>query len=299
MKGFSIIITIQNRAHLFKYMLESLSRQEFDLDKVEVCVSDGGSTDNLMNLIDRYSEIMTFKYAGQDMTKEYITTVANCPASCFNAAIRWMPSYEYVIKTDPEVIMRDPWILSEMMSELEKDDTRMYNCRTHFTEGDGWYSDYDEILNGYERHYHFAEGGPFSRSKYYFCSGFSKARFEEIRGIDEIFSSGVGFDDDGLREMWKNKFGKYEKEIAGQAIHMWHGPNKYPSPWEEFNRRVFNHIKHLNTANTVALRSGKLVVEERPWGNPETLSRIYTIKDGSITKTEDPYPGAFEVDLPF
>jgi hypothetical protein len=276
-----------------------VSRQEFDLDKVEICVSDGGSTDNLMNLIDRYSEVVTFKYARQDMTKEYIPTIANCPASCFNAAIRWMPSYEYVIKTDPEVLMRDPWVLSEMMQELEKDDTRMYNCRTHFTEGDDWMTDYDEILSKYERHYHYAEGGPFSRSKYYFCSAFSKARFEELRGIDEIFSSGVGYDDDGLRSMWKNRYGQLEKELSGQAIHLWHGPNRYPPPWEEFNRRVYEHIKSLDTANTLSLVNGKIVKKERPWGNPETLSKIYTIKDGSITKTEAPYQGAFEVDLPF
>ena len=156
MKGFSIIITIQNRSNLFKYMLESVTRQEFDLDKVEICVSDGGSTDSLMTLIDRYSEVLTFKYAGQNMSREYIPTAANCPANCFNAAIRWMPSYEYVIKMDPEVVMRDAWILSEMMEELERDDSRMYNCRTHFTEGDDWITDYDAVISDYERHYNIA-----------------------------------------------------------------------------------------------------------------------------------------------
>jgi hypothetical protein len=216
--------------------------------------------------------------------------------------IKHVASHPYVIKTDPEVVMRDSWIISEIAEGLEADDSRMYNARTHFTEGDGWFSDYSEVVSDYEKHYHYAEGGPFSRSKFYFCSGFSRDKFVELGGIDELFSLAVGYEDSCFREHWKNRYGEYEKEITGQAIHLWHGPSKAPPAWEVMGERIFERIKHMDTANVVRLRLDRHLViskESQEWGTPNILSKVYTIKDGQVTSTEDPSGQGQDLDLPF
>jgi glycosyltransferase involved in cell wall biosynthesis len=300
MPDISICITIQNRAHLFKYLLESLTRQDIDPDKIEICISDGDSSDNLINLIDTYSEIFTFQYCRQELNRAPIPTLGNCPASVFNPLIRWVPTTPFVIKIDPEIVMLDPWLISEILRGLQQDDTRTYNARTHFTEGDQWYRNLDDIMTRYEQHYHYAEGGPFSRSKFYFCSGFSRDRFIELGGIEELFGWGVGYEDTCFREMWKNRFGNYEKEISAQALHLWHGPNHYRSTWESANKRLYERFRSLNQANTYVIKSGVLTEEAREWGVPETLSCIYTIRDGVITDIRCPHTKAMHLlDLPF
>ena len=299
-KKISIVLGIKNRAHLFKYCLESLSRQNYDLDKVEICIGDGGSNDNLLNLIDRYSDVFTFKYAIRNEEYAPIPIISNQPAARINTVIKNMPSYDKVVKIDPEIVLRDEWILQEISDNIDKDDSRTYNVRTHFTEGDTWYMNYEDIINGFEKHYHYAEGGPFSRSKFYFCSGFSREKYIKMGGIEEMCHYGVGYDDTLFREIWKNRYGSYEHEITGQAIHLWHGPNQSPPNWEELNKRIFHHLKHMSDSNVLRLEDEQLKVVENPvWGIPEMLSKIYTIKDGEIIKEEKPSEVSQDLDLPF
>lgn len=302
MSKVSLIYTIKNRANLFKYALESITRQDYNLKDLEVCLSDAGSTDNLLSLIDRYSEVLTFKYGHTDKKKSYVPMLAYNPSADYNLLAKYVASHNYVIKVDPEIVMKDPWVISEIVENLEKDDTRMYNARCHFTQGDGWYVDYDDIIRDHEKHYHFAEGGPFTRSKFYFCSGWSKERFIEMGGVDEMFCNGVGYDDTCFREHWKNYYGQYEKEITGQVIHLWHGTNKYNPSYEHLNRRLFESLKGMPKANLVRLKHEQSVVnpkEPHPWANPEMLSKFYVIKNGEIIDVEQYHENAKELDLPF
>jgi glycosyltransferase involved in cell wall biosynthesis len=297
---FSIIVSIRNRANLFKHCLESISRQDYPAKDIEICVGDVNSTDNLLTLIDRYSEDFDFKFFQFDMTKTCLPKKSYNPVSRFNSMIRHVASHPYIIKIDPEVIMKDDYVISDIADGLEANDNRMYNARTHFTEGDGWFNNYGDIVYNYERHYHIAEGGPFSRSKFYFCSGFSRDKFIELGGIDELFSLAVGYEDTCFREHWKNRYGYYEKEITGQAIHLWHGPPKTRPSWEAVGRRIFETIKDDCRANIVRLKDGKLVKAEEPqeWGTPNILSKVYSIRDSQIVAVEDPSGSGRELDLP-
>ena len=126
------------------------------------------------------------------MRKTIIAKRSYNPAARFNSMIKHVASNPYIIKIDPEIVIKNAWVVSEIATSLEIDSNRMYNARTHFTEGNDWYSNFDEIISNYENHYHFAEGGPFSRSKFYFCSGFSRNKFVELGGIDELFTIAVG-----------------------------------------------------------------------------------------------------------
>jgi len=301
MRPVSICITLRNRADLFKYCLEGIARQEYDLSRIEICIGDSRSTDNLITLLDRYSDLFTFRYAWTDKTKSYLPKVSNCPAPYLNSIIKYMPTNDIVIKMDPEIVMRDSWLLQEIVEGVTTNPLRMYNARCHFTEGDGWYSTFEDIINNYERHYHYAEGGPFSRSRYYFCSGFSRDKFLEIRGIDEMFVTGCGYDDDNLRTTWKNRFGAYEYEISAEGIHLWHGPNRSRPALEYANRRLFENLKNYDTNNVIRLKDNRLVRDDDTrWANPEMLSKIYTIKDSKIINVEDVNDGnSLELNLPF
>jgi glycosyltransferase involved in cell wall biosynthesis len=302
--GLSVCLTLRNRSNLFKYCLESLSRQTAvlqDIFPIEICVADGYSTDNLITLIDRYSDAFTFKYAMSDRNKASFPISSNMPCADLNAMIKWMPSYDTVVKMDPEVVLRDDWVLEEIHEYVEAEPRRLFNARTHFTEGNDWYHSYEDIINDYEQHYHYAEGGPFSRSKFYFCSGFNRLNFIELGGIEEMFSMGTGYEDTHFREVWKNHYGSYEREITGQAIHLWHGHNVSPPSWEELNRRVFEYLKNSNENNRARIQNGNLLnKEDTIWGSPDMLSKIYIIHDGEIVGIH-PHPAKNpeELDLPF
>ena len=298
----SIILSIQNRANLFRYALEGLARQDYPAGDLEICIGDYYSNDNLMSLIDRYSEDFTFKYCQIDKNKSYVPMTSYNPAADFNVLIKYVASHPYIIKMDPEIVMRDPWVLAEIAEGLEENDSRMYNARAHFTEGEHWYSNFEDVVNKYERNYHMAEGGPFSRSKFYFCSGFSRERFLEMGGVDEIFCLAVGYDDTCFREHWKNAYGEYEKEITGRVIHLWHPQSNRPPAWEALGSRIYEHIKKRARANTIRVSpDNKLVInnEGHPWGAPEMLSKVYTIRDSAVIDTANPSGRGHDIELPF
>jgi hypothetical protein len=277
-------------------------RQDYmDYDnELEICILDTGSTDGLFMIMDRFSEAegVTFKYAVAFESDCMLSSFSN-PCIGLNTLIKYLPSHDKVIKTDAEVVLVDPWILDEVYDVLSENDTRLYNVRTHFVDGDNWYDNFDDLVSRYERYYHVAEGGPFSRSKFYFFSAFSRAKFIELGGVDELFHAGVGYEDNCFREMWKNKYGAYEMEIPGRAIHLWHGPNQFPPSWEELNKRIFNTIKSKSQANTLKLVNNELVPREEPLGYVEMLSEVYTIKNGTIINKEKLWDGAKEISLPF
>jgi glycosyltransferase involved in cell wall biosynthesis len=271
MKSISICLTLKNRAHLLKWALESIKRQDFCKDPkntIEICLTDGYSTDNLTSLIDQYTEYFDFVYARSDRSKSFNPIKTNCPAADLNVTIRYLPTYDTILKIDPEIVLKDEWLLSEVYDLVEKDPSRTYNARTHFTEGDHWYSTLEDIIHNHEYHYHFAEGGPFSRSKFYFCSGFSRNSFIQMGGIDERFVTGDGFDDTHFREVWKNYHGEYEYEITAQAIHLWHPPaSGHSNELYELNRRRYKELKDNPQSN---FKDGQLL----PWANIEMLSKI-------------------------
>lgn len=299
--NISIVMTLRNRANLLRFNLEGLINQDYDLSKIEVCILDGGSTDSLYNIIDRYSEQLKFSLVFADRNKSYVPVISNFPGNEINLGVKYVASYDKIIKMDPEIVIKDEWLLQEMSDNLDKDDSRMYNARCHFTEGDSWYSSFSSILSEYERNYHYAEGGPFTRSRYYFCCGFMKERFLGIRGVEEMFGWGAGYDDDSFRAAWFNRYGNYEYEITAQAIHLWHGANQTRPTKEMANGRMFKHLKKQDINNVVRIKNGELVRDEKtPWANPAMLSKIYRIEDGRITKEDDVNEGrSLVLDLPF
>lgn len=296
MEGISVCYTLKNRADLLKWSLESIARQDCNNLDVEICIADGGSTDNLISLIDRYSERFRFIYAVSNRDKAYVPVLTNCPAADLNVMIKYMPTYDTVLKLDPEIVLKDEWLIREAYTYVQANSVRTFNARVHFVEGADWYNNYEDIISRYEQHYQIVEGAPFSRSKFYFCSAFSRTSFMNMGGVDERFCKGDGYEDTCFREHWKNVYGEYEYEITAQAIHMWHPPTPNHSPsLYELNRRQFEVLKENHMAN--------IGMEEElvklPWGSPAMLSRVYKIENGNIEDSFAVTDDAEELNLPF
>jgi len=303
MEGVSICLTLKNRAHLLKYCLESISRQDTKLD-IEICVIDGFSTDGLIPLLDRYSDLFTIKYACADRTKSDIPILTNNPAKEHNLNVRWMASYDTVIKIDPEIVIKDPWTIQEIYDLVCADYNKHYNARAWFTNGDSWYSNYEDIIDNFYMHPMVESNEFFSRSQFYFCSGFSRTSFIKMGGIEELMVSGDGFDDTTWLSNWQNHYNNGGLiEVSGQCIHLWHSatPN-HSSSLFELNRRKYELFKNRKQANSICLEeksNGELSIIEctRNWANPEMLSTVYTIKDGKVINEEKITEDAISLDL--
>jgi len=179
---------------------------------------------------------------------------------------------------------------------------------------------YEDIITKYIDHYHYAEGGPFSRSLFYFCCGFSRTSFIKMGGIEELMGLGLGYDDTLWREHWCNMFGGYEREIEAQCIHLWHPAKSYPRSLLELNRRSFELLKNyeantacfVNKSNLSENQSSEdtgtfdnignhddieIVKTTRDWGNPDMLSAIYTIQDSEVVSVDKITENARELNI--
>lgn len=297
MEGISICITVNNQSNVLRYCLEGISRQDYD-GKLEVCVVDSGSDDGLITLLDRYSDVIKFKYAKSVPMQTAIPAIYETRISDFNAMVKHMASYDTILKLDADVVMLDNWIIPEMIDVGVFHTNRPLNARVHYTEGDTWYMNFDDIVRNYTNHYLVMDGGPLTRSKTYLCSAFNKKDFIELGGIEELLLHGVGYDDMLFREMWNKKYKNYEFEITGQAVRLWQPPKQYPTTVEEINRRIYERLKVAPSANSIRVVDGELKLEKAEWGIPEAISKVYNIRDGAITSVDIPCASSLDVDLP-
>jgi glycosyltransferase involved in cell wall biosynthesis len=56
MKKFSVITPTFNSGKVIKFYFDGLMRQNYDMDKVEILIIDGGSTDNTRDIVESYSD---------------------------------------------------------------------------------------------------------------------------------------------------------------------------------------------------------------------------------------------------
>lgn len=297
--AISILIPIKNRANLLKYSLSAITKQDYNLENLEVCILDGGSSDNLISIIERFSEYFTIKYVAVDKNKSVVPVLHNCPASTINAGVRWVVSNDKVIKLDPEVIMLDKYLLSEVEDSLNNNPNHLVSARAFIITGSDWYSDYDSILENYS-HYIAGNELPFSRADYHFCIGFSRTAFITVGGLEEMFGLGSGCFDLHFNRAWKNHFGNNFVELDSQVLHLEHPVVGGDISSFELNRRIFDNLKELKSNyNCVVKEEGELKIVPcyREWGNIEMLSKVYKIKEGKVISTEALSESSLDVNL--
>jgi len=255
----SLCITLKNRAKLLDIKLNNIKNSNFDTKQIEVCISDGNSSDNLKEIIEKwYKEFYQIKYAISDRTILPFEIKTNDPACDWNALVANMPTFNKIILSDPEVVFIYKDQLKWIDNTLNKD-----LCI--------WHSSF------LMKHRDFTEDYKDKRNIELYCRGtsgrclaFLKNTFMQNRGFEEKFALGFAGEDNYFIERFKVQ--KKEMHSPYPIIHLWH-----PSPVTKENLK-------LRDTYTLPLlfklrETYPLPNENNPnWTRPEMLKNIEVFK---------------------
>lgn len=116
MDYMSICMTLKNRAGLLDACLHHLRFQNYDLKKIEICISDGYSTDNISEVIDKwYSKFYQIKYFRVDRRKLPFKELDIFAET--NITIE-MAAYEKILLIHPEILFIENDELNYVSEEL-------------------------------------------------------------------------------------------------------------------------------------------------------------------------------------
>jgi hypothetical protein len=286
----SICLVADHKVDNLKWFLESLLNYEFDNDifkgRIEVCIADPYYQASIFPLIDRYSDQFIFKYATVDRTKSFIPINSKSKVCEWNTCIMNMPTNDCIIKADSDIVLQDASLLSVISWKLGENPNGLYVARTHFTHGENWYLDLEDILFKYTDHYIFVEGMPLITSEVLSFAGFSRTSFAELGGFEEIFAQGYGFEDRCFIEQWERYFGQSRSPLINDVINIRPPQENTTQSLVELNRRCYDLVKEFQPNHVCLDKERELVAGARAWGNPDMLSRIYTIEDGQVVNEE-------------
>jgi len=242
--NLSICITLKNRAKLLDAKLHQLQYQDYDLNKVEICITDGYSTDNIIEVIEKWQDkFYQIKYAISDRSVLPFVVPTNNPACDINAQICNVATFEKIIRTDAEVAFAHTGALKEINQYLnEKDVCVWYRCSIlpHGVE----YNFKESIVDNPVFEYQGAYGG--------LCFCFNKSDFIINGGIEEKFAIGFGWEDTYFREWWsRNKKLIMIDDPSKFVWHFWHGYEKdgefNMKLWREYSEPLFHEMVRVNT----------------------------------------------------
>jgi hypothetical protein len=264
----SVALTFKNRADfLDKHLHYLVNYMDYDMKQVEIAITDGYSTDDVMNVIDKwYKHFYQIKYAHSDRSVLPFVIPSNNPACDINALIANVVSFEKIIKTDPEVLAPpNSFKLADKYLEEDKDIMLWMQNIYHFPQ--------DTVYNWKASRTDTPETGPLSEGGLWHC--FNKTAFMEMKGIEEKFALGFGYDDMHFRYLWeqKKKFILLPPE-QGLAYHFPHG---YELPSEENMRLMQTYSAPILTH--MAHNGIKANIDNPNWQRPEMIKDVQIFKD--------------------
>ena len=226
----SVIMTMYNRAHLLKWGLQGLFQQDWlvrNLGKdLEIVVLDDDSVDGLDDLLKTASVYLAEPVKKWTWDRSEANIAFNCPAIPYNMLIKHLVAGEYILKTDPEMVLLDPMFIDKAMHILQKQPNAIvmpfpYHCKEFEI------NNLDDISNNYRQyHYptHITQENAKERMVYY-MGLFRKDSFIKLGGIDERFSSGIGNEDDHFLKWWRREYGgdNFIPLVDSPAVHTYHG----------------------------------------------------------------------------
>lgn len=284
-KMISVIMTLHNRAHLLKWCLEGIYRNSFPEDKkvIEINILDDGSTDGLDDLLQRESERFGAinKYIW-DKSKLEIPIKFNCPAQAYNLLVK-LSSYDIIYKTDPEMVILDKDFIKKSLDILNMQSDAIimpfpYHCYEFPI------NQFEEIEKNYLKYYystHITKENARSQMIYY-QSIFSRESFITLGGIEERFSSGIGYEDVSFLKWWRKIYGEqsFVPLVSSPCIHQYHGgmaqtPDKgtvgvppHLYPWVEQNERLGVSLENVRPNSGIK------------WGKKDSLVSLDTWVNG-------------------
>lgn len=263
--NISVALTFKNRAKFLDWHLHYLvSFMDYDMKKVEICITDGYSTDNLFEIIEKWSShFYQIKYAISDRGELPFAIPSNNPACDINTLICNVVTFEKIIKTDPEVIAPTD-SFKKASTALNDKDTMLWYCNHCLFEGAEY--NYKSSRTDFEINPVLSEGG--------LWHAFNKTAFIEMNGIEEGFAMGHGFEDMHFRYMWeRRKKLILNPQSDGVVYHFHHGYDK-----------SFDYNQMLLQTVSAPLLTGMLSRDEianlnnNEWQRPEMIKDIRIFK---------------------
>jgi len=232
-----------------KGKLEELLKMNYDPKNIEICVTDGYSTDDLVPILKEYSHHFDqVKYALSDREALPFIIPENNPACDINAQICNVATYNKIIRTDAEVRFNNKNTLSMVSEELDKNKElcMVLPCR---------------VLN--------AKGGTIMIGVMAgYCSVFTKEAFIRNRGIDERFAVGFAGEDSYFHYWWmKNRpFKKATSQYL--TTHLWHGGEMTEARTKLRNNYTLPMIRKFREINMTPNEGNE------DWQRPEMIKGV-------------------------
>jgi len=255
----SYCITLRNRVQFMREHLDMLLSQDFGTKNIELCVTDGISTDGLYDLLKGYAHYFgAVRYAISDRKQLPFTIPSNNPACDKNSLVANLASCDICILTDPEVVWIQNDGISKAVAAISGNANRFSSVPSHMgNEGYEYKNGAVDIKKTFGVYY---ECG--------FCLTFHRDTFIMMRGFEESFALGFAFDDCYFVNTWKKHLEICE--IQPLVFHKWHG-NQHLEPKNKL-------LSSENSSRVTALNGTLANRANDDWARPEVLLNIQTIR---------------------
>jgi len=260
----SVCITLMNRHDFMVGKLLELRTMNYDPKLLEICITDGGSTDGLLALLKQEAHHFgQIKYALSSRSALPFKIPENNPACDVNAQISNVASHEIIIRTDAEARFIHPDTIQMIADTLTKEPDLCMSFHCHHM-GENFV---------YPRDMHEMTQHQVAFSKMSFiCSVFTRTHFIFNRGVHEPYALGFAAEDSYFHNWWK-KNRKFRYPPKGHnVLHLWHGG------WQSETRLKLKHDY------TMPLYKQMLKDNETPnkgndaWKRPEMISNVQVFK---------------------
>jgi hypothetical protein len=259
----SICITLKDRTALLVGKLDELLGMDYDPKLLEICVTDGGDSQELRDALADYApKFAQCKYAKSERRVLPFVVPFNNPACDINAQICNVASFNMCVRTDAEVRFRRRDSLTEAARVLAQRKAVTFRC---FRMKPGYVVREDpSVLENVEPHIAKKSNDGF------FCVAFDKRRFIRMGGVEETFALGFAAEDSYWHWYWRQKKRLVYAKKGHEVLHLHHGDVRTAPAkrvWEEYTmplyRRMKYHCVKPNTGNPF-------------WRRPEMISGVQT-----------------------
>ncbi len=239
----------------------------YNMKKVEIVITDGYSTDNLMEVIQRhYKSFYQIKFAHSDRSVLPFTIVSNNPACDRNAMVANLPTFEKIIMTDPEVLFIDKNELTYISAKLNDKETIIWYRA--FKLNENWpYSGSNETLKDFQHNITKTINGANG-----FVNCINRSLFLQTRGYDERFV--LGFAAEDCQWIHWHERNKRSVKAPGKVVHLYHldanHDDRYRKIYDNYTIPLYRQMLRDNTqANSFSSN----------WQRPEMIKDIQVFKE--------------------
>lgn len=286
----SICVTLCNRASYVETLIKNILQQDFDAKRLELCITDGNSTDDLKEVLAKYSErFAQIKYAISDRGKLPFQIVSNCLACDTNAQVCSVASFEKVLRLDPEIRFGNPQTLQYVFNALDEPEMVIALPYTMLAEGVPW-SDTALPERGARGAVVRGEGN---------CIAFNKSNYIETGGMDERFAAGFA-GEDSYFHAWHKRNGVWDlADDIYMLFHEYHNSSCTPANMELREVITLPLLRKLMEVN--AKPNSHLQGEQvDAWRRPEMITdmQIITSKQSALFAVVVSYKDTPDMSLP-